>query len=88
MQNLESFVAVLLALKPFLAPPGYDPAAAAAAGGAGEAAPKLAALGLVNPPAAAITAAVSLRRLHCLLVFGGSQAGGLLQHASCARDRH
>lgn len=60
MQNLESFVAVLLALKRFLAPPGYDPAAAAAADGAGEVAPKLAALGLVNPPAAAITAAVNL----------------------------
>lgn len=57
MQSLDSFVAVLLALKRFLAPPGYD-AAAAAAEGAGEVAPKLATLGLVNPPAAAITAAV------------------------------
>lgn len=55
---MGSFVAVLLALKRYLAPPGYDAAAAAAAGEALEVQPKLAALGLVNPPAAAITAAV------------------------------
>jgi hypothetical protein len=52
---------VLLALKRLLAPPGYDPAAAAEAGALlGEVTPKLAALGLVNPTAAALTAAVSL----------------------------
>jgi hypothetical protein len=55
---MDSFVAVLLALKRYLAPPGYDAAAAAAAGEGSEVQPKLAALGLVNPPSAAITAAV------------------------------
>lgn len=54
---MDSFVAVLLALKRFLAPPGYDPQAAAEAGA--ELTPKLAALGLVCPPATAVTAAVS-----------------------------
>lgn len=54
---MYAFVAVLLALKRFLSPAGYDPAAAAEAGA--ELTPKLAALGLVCPPAAAITAAVS-----------------------------
>lgn len=58
-QNMEVFVAVLLALKRLLAPVSYDPQAAAEAGQ--ELTPKLAALGLVCPPAAAVTAAVSLK---------------------------
>jgi hypothetical protein len=56
LQDMDSFIAVLLALKRCMAPAGYDPAAGAGA----EAAPKCAGLGLVHPPAAAITAAVSL----------------------------
>lgn len=54
-------MSVLLALKRLLAPPGYDPdnPDLAASVAAGETPPKLAALGLVNPPAAALTAAVS-----------------------------
>lgn len=52
-------MAVLLALKRLLAPVGYDPQAAAEA--EQELTPKLAALGLVCPPAAAVKAAVSLK---------------------------
>lgn len=55
-ENMEAFMAVLLALKRLLAPAGYDPQAAAEAGQ--EPTPKLAALGLVCPTAAAVTAAV------------------------------
>jgi hypothetical protein len=54
---MDAYVAVLLALKRLVAPTGYDPAAAAEVGA--ELTPKVAALGLVCPPAAAITAAVS-----------------------------
>jgi hypothetical protein len=61
---MDSFIAVLLALKRCVAPPGYDPAAAAGA----EAAPKCAGLGLVQPPAAAVTAAVS--------GYGGNSTSG------------
>jgi hypothetical protein len=65
---MDAYVAVLLALKRFLAPPGYDPAAAAEAGA--ELTPKLTTVGLVCPPAAAITAAVSDRAVH----FGNTLA--------------
>jgi len=63
-QDLGSFVAVLLALKKLLAPPGYDPQAPQE-GAADGVAPKLAALGLVQPTAAAVTAAVSDGRPSC-----------------------